>query len=53
MEPNENKYTCKEYRQEMVLAGLKKRSARQDLSEEERQHILDEIRRLEAAMGMD
>jgi hypothetical protein len=46
-------YTCKEYREEMVLLALQQRLQQKDLSEEERQRILEEIQRLETSMGMD
>ena len=46
-------YNCKDYRQEMVLAGLRGRLQKEDLTEEERDAIVKEIRKLESAMGMD
>ena len=46
------KYTCRDYREEMMLLGLKRRLARQDLSEEERRAIIEEIQKLESAMLM-
>ncbi len=46
------KYTCNEYREEMILLGLQKRLANPDLSEEERQAILKEIAEVEKQMGM-
>ena len=46
-------YDCQDYRQEMVLAGLRGRLQKEDLSQEERDAILKEIRMLESAMGMD
>lgn len=49
----ETAYGCKDYRQEMVLAGLRGRLQKEDLSEDERDAIVEEIRRLESAMGMD
>ena len=48
-----SKYTCREYREEMVLLGLKRRLAQKDLSEEERKAIIEEIQKLESAMEMD
>jgi hypothetical protein len=47
------RYTCSDYRQEMMLAGLRRQLARPDLSAAEKKHIEEEIRRLEADMGMD
>ena len=46
-------YTCRQYREEMILLGLRKRLNVPELSERERQTIEKEIRRLEAQMGMD
>ena len=47
------KYTCNEYRQEMVLLGLKNRLSRENLSDEEKQNLVEEIKKLEAVMCMD
>jgi hypothetical protein len=44
------KYTCNEYRQEMILAGLKKRLTQTDLSEWEVSEIEKEIYRIEKVM---
>lgn len=46
-------YTCKDYRQEMVLLSLRKRLLEPDLSDTERAAIREEIKRYEAAMEMD
>jgi hypothetical protein len=46
-------YTCREYREEMMLLGLKKRLEDNELSDEERRAIVEEIRKLESAMGLD
>jgi hypothetical protein len=46
-----NTYTCSEYREEMMLAGLRKRIAQKDLLESERTEIEKEIHRLEEVMG--
>lgn len=48
------RYTCTDYREEMRLIGLRRR-LREDttLSEEEKETLRAEIRRLEAEMGMD
>lgn len=46
-----NVYTCREYREEMILAGLRKRIAQTDLSEHERSEIEKEIHRMEKVMG--
>lgn len=49
----QDKYGCEDYRQEMILAGLRVRLQREDLSEEEKDAILNEIRSLERAAGLD
>jgi len=46
-------YTCRDYRQEMTLLALKMRLASNEISEEEKQHILSEISKIELAMEMD
>jgi len=46
-------YTCTDYRTEMVLLGLKRRLELEDLSAEEKKEILKQIKKLEAAMGLD
>ncbi len=47
------KYTCNDYRQEMILVGLKQQLADPDLDPAEKKRIENEIQKLEAAMGMD
>ena len=47
------KYTCAEYRQEMLLLALRKRLNEKGLSEKERKKITAELQRLEAQMQMD
>ena len=47
------KYTCQDYRQEMVLLGLRKRLQDSGLSDREKAAVRAEIKRLEAAMEMD
>jgi hypothetical protein len=46
-----NVYTCSEYREEMILAVLKKRIAQQGLSDKERASIEKEIHRIEKVLG--
>jgi hypothetical protein len=48
---NSQKYTCNEYREEMILAGLRKRLNQADLSNEERLEIEEEVLRREKEMG--
>ncbi len=52
MKSSGNKYTCNEYRTEMILLGLNNRLNQENLTEEERQNIKEEIARLETDMGM-
>lgn len=47
-----SKYTCNEYREEMILAGLQRSLQNPDLTAEERTRIQNEITALEEAMGL-
>jgi len=47
------KYTCADYRSEMKLLGLKRRLEEENLSEEERVRIVQEIKELEKKMEMN
>jgi len=47
------KYTCADYRDEMRLLGLRRRLEKQDLTEEERRRLLEEIVEIERRMAMD
>lgn len=46
-------YTCTDYREEMRLLALKRRLAQEELPEQERQRVSEEIARLEQAMAMN
>jgi hypothetical protein len=46
-------YTCADYRLEMILLNLKRRLQQEGLGEEERDHILFQIKELEAKMGIE
>lgn len=46
-------YTCSDYRQEMILLSLKRRLAQAGLSENEKRRLEEQIRNLEADMGMN
>lgn len=46
------KYTCQDYRREMMLAGLKKQLAAGGLSEAEKKRIEASIRELEEEIGL-
>ncbi len=49
----DNTYTCREYRQEMILLSLKKRLAAADISEEEKKYLQQQIAEVEQSMGME
>ena len=44
-------YTCNDYREEMILLGLRQKLQRQDLTSAERKRLTEEIARLEKAIG--
>lgn len=44
-------YTCNEYREEMILLGLRRRLQQPGLAEEERTRLAGEIARLEKEFG--
>ena len=46
-------YTCADYRVEMILLNLNRLLQHEGLSEEERDHILLQIKELEAKMGIE
>jgi hypothetical protein len=45
-------YTCTEYREEMILLGLQRKLADNNLTKEERQSLLEEITKVEEQMGL-
>ena len=47
------RYTCNDYRQEMMLAGLRKQLAERRLSEAEKEALEEQIHRLEVEMGLE
>jgi hypothetical protein len=47
------KYTCTDYRVEMILVSLRQRLRNEDLNESERKDILSQIEKLEATMELD
>ena len=47
------KYTCNEYREEMILLGLQKRLSSEGLTPEEKERLLKEIAKVEKQMGID
>lgn len=44
---------CNDYRQEMMLLGLKRRLAEEDLSDNEKQAIAAEIKKIERQIELD
>ncbi len=44
-------YTCNDYRQEMILLGLRRKLQHPDLPREERKKLTEEVARLEKAIG--
>lgn len=52
MKNKKDNYTCSDYRQEMILLGLRKQLNDDCLSDKEEQQVLDQIEKLEEKMGM-
>lgn len=50
---HEGKYTCTDYRQEMILLGLRRQLTDPQLTESQRKVLLEKIQELERQMGMD
>jgi hypothetical protein len=46
------KYTCTEYREEMLLLSLRRQLMRDGLPDAEKRRIAEEIKKLEAKMDM-
>jgi hypothetical protein len=51
--PQNKKYTCNDYREEMRLIGLKKRLNEENLSRTEKKTIETEIAELEKTLQLD
>jgi len=47
------KYTCNEYREEMILAALQRQLTHPNISPETKKQMLIDIEKLETAMGLD
>jgi len=47
------KYTCTDYRTEMILVSLRQRLKQEDLNEAEKKDVLLKIEEIEAAMELD
>lgn len=47
------KYTCAEYREEMLLLALQKQLQQEGLTEAQKKEIEEKIKKLEKEMGMD
>lgn len=50
---HEGKYTCTEYRQEMMLLGLQRQLTDPALTPAQREALVKKIQELERQMGMD
>jgi len=50
---DKSQYTCREYREEMILLGLRRRLGADDLSDTEKEILKEQIRRLENTIHMD
>ena len=48
-----NKYTCNEYREEMILLGLQKKLTSPGLTEEEKEELNKEIKEITKLMDME
>ena len=47
------KYTCADYRIEMILVSLRQRLKQEDLDDAEKQDIILQIEKIEAAMELN
>ena len=47
------KYTCTDYRTEMILVSLRQRLKQEDLSEAEKKEIISQIEKVEAEMELN
>lgn len=47
------KYTCTDYRIEMILVSLRQRLKQENLNEAEKKEIISQIEEIEAAMELD
>jgi hypothetical protein len=47
------KYTCTDYRAEMILVSLRQRLKQEDLNEDEKKDIILQIEEIEADMQLD
>jgi hypothetical protein len=47
------KYTCNEFRQEMILVNLRIKLEKADLSDKERRRLQEDIAQLEEEMGLE
>jgi hypothetical protein len=47
------KYTCTDYRTEMILVSLRQRLKQEDLNEDEKKEILLQIEEIEADMELN
>jgi hypothetical protein len=52
MKNKKDNYTCSDYRQEMILLGLRKQLNDDCLTDKERKQVLNQIEKLEEKMGL-
>lgn len=50
---NGSRYTCTEYRAEMILLGLMRRLQDEALESRQKEELLRQIKTIEAEMGME
>lgn len=48
----DNRYTCGDYRQEMILISLKRQLQNNALSDREYEALIEKIQQLESEMGL-
>ncbi len=46
-------YTCNEYREEMILLGLRRRLSNDELTDNQRKELIAEIKEIEQKMDME
>jgi len=51
--PKHSPYTCAEYREEMILLSLQRRLHQKNLSEPEKEKLLEEIKKIELLMKIN
>ena len=52
VDSKKGKYNCSDYREEMILLGLRRRLNHADISADERKEVIEEIEDIEKQMGL-